>query len=241
MCVLLFLAFNLDLAISFTRLGLQLVLLLHLFALGVAFSLSFLSFALALLKKHVFALSEALVSIGVIVLVTLLLEQLLNQHVFLLLFIKAPLCLLLVNSELSSSTLTFLTSEIALLLGLLDFIHRGGEGEVLNLSGWDALLLFLLLDSVLHIHIGVDTQLLEVLFKLAETASHLEGGIVKLPRKLSLVEVDLTILKVLLLRNVFRTDLPVVFPVLSAFFLPFLHEVLVFTELAPVVRSIVLL
>ena len=200
-----------------------------------------MSLGLPLLRQHLLTLSEPFVCIRVILLLLLLLEKLLNEHVFLLLLIKALLGVGLVDGELPSPTLPLFSSKVALFLCFLDFVHRGREGEVLDLARRDALLLLHALYRIIHVNVLLNTQLLEIFLELIATVSHFGGGLVELPIQLILVEVDLAVLEVLLAGDVVEASLSVGSPVLSAFFLPLLHKFLVLTELLPVLGPLVLL
>ena len=164
---------DLDLTLSLPGLGLDLALLLHLLVLDLAFALHLESLHPALTCLHLLALAHTTVVVSLVLLVLLLFEKLLNQHVLFLLLIKPLLSVFLVDSQLSSTSLTLLASEVTLLLSLLDLVHGRGEGEILNLTRWDTLLLLLSLDGVIHIDILLNTKLLEILFKFFETAMHL--------------------------------------------------------------------
>ena len=200
-----------------------------------------MSLGLPLLCQHLLALSEPFVGIRIILFLLLLLEKLLNEHVFLLLLIEALLGVSLVDGELPSPTLPLFSSKVALFLGFLDFVHRGWEGEVLDLARRDALLLLHALYRIIHVNVLLNTQLLEVFLELIETVSHFGGGLVELPIQLILVEVDLAVLEVLLAGDVVEASLSVGSPVLSALFLPLLHKLLVLSELLPVLSPLPLL
>ena len=128
-----------------------------------------------------------------------------------------------------------------MLLGLLDLVHGGWEGEILDLAWRDALLFFHALDGILHVDILLDTELLEILIELADAIPHLRCSFVELLCQLGLVEVDLAILEVLLARHGVLALLAVHLPVHLAFLLPLFHEVLVFTKLPSVVSTLLLL
>ena len=155
--------------------------------------------------------------------------------------IKATLSGGLIDGELSSSTLTLFAGEVALLLSLLNLVHGSGEGEVLDLTRRDTLLLLLTLNGVIHVDVRVDSELLEVLFEFTETVSHLRGGHVKLFIELSLVNVHLSVFKVLLTGDVARALPLVSLPVFTALHLPLLHEFLIICKFHPVVSALLLL
>ena len=239
--ILLLLLLDLNFALSFTTLGLKLALLLHLFILSVSLCLSLHSSLLPAFKEHLLALSESLISICVVLLLFLLLHQLLNEHVLLLLLVKSLLSLGLVNGKLASSAFSLLAGEVTLLLGLLDLIHGSRETKVLDLAGRDALLFLHALDGIFHVHIAIDAQLLQILFKFAKTVSHFSRGIIKLLAQFGLIEVDLAILEVLLPGDVVSPGPLILLPVLAAFFLPLLHEVLVFSQFGTIFLALTLL
>ena len=148
-----------------------------------------------------------------------------------LLLIEAFLGVGLIDGELPPPTLPLLSSKVALLLCFLDLVHRGWEGEVLDLARRDALLLLHALYRVIHVNVLLNTQLLEIFLELIATVSHFGGGLVELPIQLILVEVDLAVLEVLLAGDVVEASLSVGSPVLSALVLPLLHKLLVLSEL----------
>ena len=128
--ILLFLGFNLHFAFSFPSLSLNFALSLHLTILGVSSRLNFHRLRFTSFKEHVLALSHPLISVGIVLLLLLLLEQLLNEHVLLFLLVKPLLRLGLVHSQFASTALPLLPREVTLLLSLLDLVHSGGEREV---------------------------------------------------------------------------------------------------------------
>ena len=78
---------DLDLTLSLPSLGLDLALLLHLLVLDLAFALHLESLHPALTCLHLLALAHTTVVVGLVLLVLLLFEKLLNQHVLFLLLI----------------------------------------------------------------------------------------------------------------------------------------------------------
>jgi len=154
--VIVLLAVDLLLALKFFRFGFQLGLLLHDFVFFITNALDLHSSLFSLISLHLLAFTKALVTISIILLILLLLHKLLDQHVFLLLLIKSLLRRCLVDSQLATSALPFFSSEVALLLRLLDLVHGGREAKVLNLARRNTLLLLLTTHSILHVHILLD-------------------------------------------------------------------------------------
>ena len=200
-----------------------------------------MSLGLPLLCQHLLTLSQSFVRIRIILFLLLLLKKLLNKHVLLFLLIKALLGVGLVDGELSSPTLPLFPSKVTLFLCFLYFVHRGREGEVLDLARRDALLLFHALYRIIHVNVLLNSQLLEIFLELIETVSHFGGGLIEFPIQLIFVEVDLAVFKVLLASDIVEASLSVGSPVLSALFLPLLHKLLVLAELLPVISSLILL
>jgi hypothetical protein len=158
--VLVLLSVDLDFALNFSPFGLLLALILHLLILYIPLSLDLDSLGLTSCELHILARPEAFIRVGIVLLLFLLLQKLLDQRVFLLLSVETSLGGGLINGKFAASTLTLFASEVRLLLGLFDLVHRGGEREVLDLARWDALFLFLLLDGVVHVHVLIDSKFL---------------------------------------------------------------------------------
>ena len=158
--ILLSLIFNLDFTLSFSTLSLNPGLFFHLFIFSIPLRLDLQSFSASLIGQYLLAFGLAFSSVGCILLLFLLFEQLLNQLVLLLLLGKECLGLGLVNGKLSTPAFTFLSCEIALLFGLFDLIHGGWEGKVLYLPRRYASLLLLLLDSIIDVRDGLDSEFL---------------------------------------------------------------------------------
>ena len=95
------------------------------------------------------------------------------------------------------------------------------------MARWNAFLLLLATDSVFHVRVLLNTQLLQILFELRESALHLSGCTDEFVIELGLVDVNLAILEVLLLRNVFTTRGLVLPPIRTTFLFPLLHELLI--------------
>ena len=162
---------------------------------------------------HFLALDEALVGIGVILLFLLLFKQFLNKIILLLLLVQALLSVSLIDSKLAPSTFALLSCKVALLLSFLDLVHSGGEREVLDLAGRNALLLFLPLNCIVNVNIGLNTKLLQIFIEFTDTMRHLRRCLIKLLGKLGFVQVDLSVFEVLLARNICCSNLLILFPI----------------------------
>lgn len=241
LAVIFLLALNLLLAFEFTRFCHQLGFMLHDFVFLVTDALNFHRTPLPLLTLHGFAFTEALITIGIVLLVQLLLHQLLDEHVLLLLLIKTLLSCRLIHSQLAASTFPLFSSEVALLLCLFDFVHGGGEAEVLDLARRNSLFLLHSAHGIFHIHVLLNTQLLQILIEFTDAVTHLSSGFIELLRQLRLEQVDLTVFEILLPGNVVSPFLAVLCPVHGALLLPLFHEFLVLTELAAVGGALLLL
>ena len=166
--------------LSLSALGFDPALLQHLFLLGFACSLDRKGFSASLSRQNLLAVSESLVLVSRLLFLPLLLEKFLNQHVLIFLPVEAYLSPTLVNDELSTPTLSLLPSKVTYLLRLLNLVHRGWEGEVLDLTRWDSFFLFLLLYGVIHIDVLLNAKLLKVIVKFIESMAHLSCGLVEL-------------------------------------------------------------
>jgi hypothetical protein len=90
----------------------------------------------------------------------LLLEKAFQHHIFTLGQVQLFLCVSLVDHELSSPAFALLASEIGCLFRFLDLVHGRGIGEILDLARWDSLLLLHALNSIIHVDVLLDTELL---------------------------------------------------------------------------------
>ena len=136
----------------------------------------------------------------------------------------------MIHSKFAPSTLTFFASEITLFFGFLDFVHSCREAKVLDLPRWNTLFLFLALDCIIDVDVSLDTQLLQVFIELTDSIGHFSCGLLEFLRQFRLIQVDLTVFKVFLARNIRSSDFLICLPIFSALLLPFSHELLVFLQ-----------
>ena len=171
--VLLVLVFDLGPALRLSTLSLSPILILHLCLLSGTYCFNFQSSLLALIRQHLLASGLSSGHVDIFLLFLLLLEQFLNQVILRLLLVETGLSFGLVNGKLSAPTLTLFASKVALLLGLFDFVHGRREGEILDLPWRYAFFLLYFLDCIVDVDVLLDAKLLQVLFKLINTASQL--------------------------------------------------------------------
>lgn len=171
-----------------------------------------------------FALFSPQPAESLVLLFCLLLEELLDKILFSLFGVESLLNLPLVDEHLPVPALALLAGKLVVVLGLLDFVHGGRVREVLDLPRRNALLFLLPLDGILDRNVLLDAQLLHVLLELLEADGHFLGVADQLFLQVVLVELDPTVLKVVLTRNLLGAHISILLPILLALGLPLLHE-----------------
>lgn len=188
-----------------------------------------------------FALSGSFSVERLLLLLALLGQQLLQNQLLLLLRVKHFLYLLLVDLKLAITAFAFFSSKLVVDFGVLNLVHGGRIRKVLDLTWRDAFLLLLPLDCIFDGDVLFDSQFPHVLMELQNAHLHILGVITHLFTQLVLVDLYLSILKVLASGNFIGSSLLVDLPVLVASLVPLLHELFVLLHLLESLLSLLLL
>lgn len=131
-----------------------------------------LSFFLSIFYYKLFALDRSPLYVCKLLFFILLLKKLLNQLFLVLFLIKIVLSSCLINYQFSSSTFSFLRSEILQIFTFFYFIHCSGIGKVLNLPRRNTFLFFHSFQCVFNIRIFFYSKFLKILFEFINTTNH---------------------------------------------------------------------
>jgi hypothetical protein len=97
---------------------------------------------------------------------------------------------LLVDDHLSAATISLFSCKVSILFGFFDLVHSCSIREVLNLAWWNSFLFLLLLDGLFHADTLLDSKLLEIFLKVADSVNLFECSLIKFILELILVDFE---------------------------------------------------
>ena len=147
----------------------------------------------------------------------------------------------MIDEHLATASVTLFHREIEDVLLLFNLVHGGGIGKVLDLTGRDAFFLFHTFHGLVKVGVFFDSQFLQVLIELVDTAMQLLGCLVKLKLQLILVSFHLSVLEVFHSGDCIGSLLLIIFPVFVSFSHPLVHKLFVFFKFSSLELSGVLL
>lgn len=140
---------SLLLALWFSFLSITLHLLLKLICLYLSCCICFGCFLSPVVVYDVLTVLIAPIQVGLILLLGLILQELLDASLFKLFSIKSFLNFELIDLHFSVSSFSFFACKLIIVFGFFNFVHGSSIWEVLDLTRRDSFLFFLSSDSVL--------------------------------------------------------------------------------------------